>query len=82
MKYIESDKLEFQGVEITVMYYKDCDLYYAKISHVIQEPDGNLYEPGGGTSMDSDLEHLKYKMTKSYLSNFHEGCTMVYNEKF
>lgn len=82
MKYIESDTFEFQGVEITVMYYQEGGIYYATITHVIQEPEGNLYEPGGGTSSDPDLDHLKYKMTKTYLSNFYEGCKMVVNEKF
>lgn len=81
-KYIESDTFEFQGVEVSVMFYQEGGFYYATITHVIQEPNGNLYEPGGATSMDTDLEHLKHKMTKTYLSNFYEGCKMVINNRF
>ena len=82
MKYIDKDTFEFHGVEITIMYYLEKGIYTAVITHVIQEPDGSLYEPGGGTTTDTDLEHLRYKMTKTYLSNFHDGCSMVFNEKF
>ena len=83
-QYIESETFTFGGVEMHAMYYKQDGLYYFRITHVIKEPNGNLYRPGGGTSMDSDLEHLKYKLHHVYLSpsNFYEGCEMVYNEEF
>lgn len=83
-QYIESEKFTFGGVEMHAMYYKQDVLYYFRITHVIKEPNGNLYRPGGCTSMDSDLEHLKYKLHHVYLSacNFYEGCEMVFNEDF
>lgn len=83
-KLIESETFTFGGVEMHAMYYKKDGLYYFRITHVIKEPNGNLYKPGGGTSMDPDLEHLKYKRHHVYLSacNFYEGCEMVFNEDF
>ncbi len=83
-QYVESEIFTFGGVEVHAMYYKKDGIYYFRLTHVIQEPSGNLYKPGGGTSMDPDLEHLKYKLHSCYLSsvNFYEGCKMVYNEDF
>ena len=83
-QYIESETFTFGGVEMHAMYYEQDGLYYFRISHVIKEPNGNLYRPGSGTSMDPDLEHLKYKLHHVYLSacNFYEGCEMVFNEDF
>lgn len=80
--YIGNDTFSFEGVDIVVMYYKEGGLYSATISHVIEEPNGNIYRPGSGTSSDTDLDHLKYKIQTVYLSNFYEGCKMVFNEQF
>lgn len=81
-KYIGSHSFDFKGVEISVMYYFEDGLYYGTITHLIKEPNGNIYKPGGGTSMDLDLEHLKYKLTKVYLSNFYDGCQLIPNDNF
>ena len=83
-QFIESETFIFRGVEMHAMYYKQDGLFYFRITHVIQEPNGNLYKPGGGTSCDPDLDHLKYKLHHVYLSsgNFYDGCQMVYNEDF
>lgn len=83
-QYIELETFTFGGVEMHAMYYKQDGLYYFCITHVIKEPNGNLYRPGCGTSMDPDLEHLKYKLHHVYLSacNFYEGCEMMFNEDF
>ena len=83
-KYIGSEDFEFADVKMSAMYYLEDGLYSFRITHVIQEPNGHLYKPGSGTSMDPDLEHLKYKLHHVYLSagNFYEGCEMVINEEF
>ena len=83
-KYIGSEDFEFAGVKMSAMYYLEDGFYSFRLTHVIKEPNGNLYKPGGGTSMDPDLEHLKYKLHHVYLSpaNFYEGCEMVFNEEF
>lgn len=83
-KYIESETFEFAGVNVSAMYYLEDGLYSFRLTHIIKEPNGNPYKPGGGTSCDPDLEHLKYKLHHVYLSacNFYEGCEMVYNEEF
>lgn len=83
-KYIGSEDFEFAGVKMSAMYYLENGFYSFRLTHVIKEPNGNLYKPGGGTSNDPDLEHLKYKLHHVYLSavNFYEGCEMVFNEEF
>lgn len=83
-QFLKSERFNFHGTDITVMYYQEDDYYTFKISHVIKEPNGNLYKPGGGTSMARTLEDLDFQIYHCYLSeaNFYEGCTMVYNEDF
>ena len=83
-KYIETETFEFAGVNVSAMYYLEDGVYSFRLTHVIKEPNGNLYKPGGGTSSDPNLEHLKYKLHHVYLSsgNFYEGCEMVYNVEF
>lgn len=83
-QYDESETFIFGGVEMHAMYYKKDGFCFFRITHVIQEPNGNLYRPRACTSMDSDLEHLKFKLHHIYLSsgNFYKGFEMVYNEEF
>ena len=83
-KYIGKEEFEFAGVQMTAIYYLEDGLYSFCLTHVIKEPSGNLYKPGGETSSDPELEHLKFKLHHVYLSagNFYDGCEMVYNEEF
>ena len=83
-KYLNTQTVEFGGEQISIMYYMEDGLYTFKISHVILEPNGNINKPGGGTSMDTTLDGLKFKIFHCYLSsaNFYNGCKMIYNDDF
>ena len=61
-KYLNTETVEFGGEQISIMYYMEDGLYTFKISHVILEPNGNINKPGGGTSMDTTLDGLKFKI--------------------
>ena len=83
-KLIETETINFQEIEVYVQYLQENGYYFFRISHVIQEPNGNIIKPGGGTSMDTSLDDLKYKVRHCYLTphNCYDGCKLICNDDF